>query len=226
MIANLLLSFLIGIGCAREKLPAEAVKPPPAEAVELPQPRYESEMSVEEALKSHRSIRSPKDEPLTLTELSQLLWAAQGVTADWGGRTAPSAGATYPLEVYVVVGDVETLEDGLYHYNPETHTITKKKQGDLRNELANAALGQDMLRKAPISFILTAVYERTTGGYGERGIRYGHMEVGHVGQNIYLQAESLGLGTVVVGAFHDDMVKDTFDIAEEPLYIIPIGKPR
>ncbi len=227
MIANLLLlSFLIGTGCAREKLPAETVELAQVEAVELPQPSYESETSVEEALKSRRSVRSYKDESLTLTELSQLLWAAQGTTADWGGRTAPSAGATYPLEVYVVVGDVGNLEDGLYHYNPETHTITKKKQGDLRNELANAALGQDMLRKAPISFILTAIYERTTGGYGERGIRYVHMEVGHVGQNIYLQAESLGLGTVVVGAFHDDRVKDIFDIAEEPLYIIPVGKPR
>lgn len=218
MIAKLLLSFLIDVGCAGEKLPAEAV--------ELPEPRYESEMSVEEALKSRRSIRVYKDEPLTLTNLSQLLWVAQGITADWGGRTAPSAGATYPLEVYVVVGEVENLEDGLYHYNPKTHTITKKKHGDLRNELANAALGQDMLRKAPISFILTAIYGRTTGRYGERGIRYVHMEVGHVGQNIYLQAETLGLGTVVVGAFYDDRVKDTFGIAEEPLYIIPVGKPR
>ncbi|MEA3432720.1 MAG: SagB/ThcOx family dehydrogenase [candidate division WOR-3 bacterium] len=215
MIAKLLLNFLISVGCAGEKLPAEAV--------ELPEPRYESEMSVEESLKSRRSIRSYKDKPLTITELSQLLWAAQGITADWGGRTAPSAGATYPLEVYVVVGEVENLEDGLYHYNPKTHTIKKKKQGDLRNELANAALGQAMIRKAPISFILTAIYERTTGRYGERGIRYVHMEVGHVGQNIYLQAETLGLGTVVVGAFYDDRVKDTFGIEEEPLYIIPVG---
>lgn len=122
------------------------------------------------------------------------------------------------------MGDVESLEDGLYHYNPKTHTIKKKKQGDLRNELANAALGQAMIRKAPISFILTAIYERTTGRYGKRGIRYVHMEVGHVGQNIYLQAETLGLGTVVVGAFYDDKVKDTFGITEEPLYIIPVGK--
>ena len=227
MLASSLLSFLIGIGCAREKLPAETVElTQPTEAVELPQPRYESETSVEEALKSRRSIRSYKDGSLALTELSQLLWAAQGITADWGGRTAPSASATYPLEVYVVVADVENLEDGFYHYDPKIHTIIRKKQGDLRNDLANAALGQDAIRKAPISFIVTAIYERTTGRYGERGIRYVHIEVGHVGQNIYLQAETLGLGTVVIGAFYDDKVKNAFDIAEEPLYIIPVGKPR
>lgn len=131
---------------------------------------------------------------------------------------------TYPLDVYAVVGDVANLEDGFYLYNPKRHTITKMKQGDLRNELAKTALVQSAIKKAAISMILTANYERTTGRYEERGIRYVHMEVGHAGQNICLQAETLGLGTVVIGAFYDEKVKTVFDIAEEPLYIIPVGK--
>jgi len=193
-------------------------------AMKLPVPRYSSKMSVEEALKSRRSIRSYKDTALSLNEVAQLLWAAQGITVKWGGRTAPSAGATYPLEVYAVVGEVEGLEAGLYHYDPQDHTITKRKTGDLRSALANAALGQTWVRNAPIDLVIAARYERTTRRYGERGIRYVYMEVGHVGQNIYLQAEALGLGTVAIGAFYDDKVKKVLGIEEEPLYIMPVGK--
>ena len=224
MFANLLLIFLIGISCAKEKLPAETEGHYQNEKVKLLQPVYESETSVEQALKLRRSIRAYKSGALTIIELSQLLWAAQGITAAWGGRTAPSAGAIYPLEVYVVVGDVQNLDDGFYHYNPNTHILTKKKSGDLRNDLAQSALGQSAIKNAPISILLAADYKRTTDRYGERGIRYVHMEVGHIGQNIHLQAESLGLGTVVIGAFHDDKVKNTFNIKEEPLYIMPVGK--
>ena len=226
MYFNLLLIALISLSCANEKQPAEAVENANTKAIKLPQPKYESEMSIEQGLKSRRSIRSYKDEPLSLIELSQLLWSAQGITADWGGKTAPSAGATYPLEVYVVTGNVENLDNGFYHYDPKKHSITLKRQGDLRNELANSALGQSAIKNAPISILLAAIYERTTGRYGERGIRYVHIEIGHVGQNIYLQAETLGLGTVAIGAFHDDKVKNAFNIAEEPLYIMPVGKIR
>ena len=193
--------------------------------VKLPEPRPSGEMSVEEALAARRSVRSYQDEALSLTELAQLLWAAQGITAHWGGRTAPSAGATYPLEVYAVVGEVTGLEAGVFHYRPDGHLLVRRTAGDLRGELASAALGQGWVREAPVSLVIAARYERTTGRYGERGVRYVHIEVGHAGQNIYLQAEALGLGTVIVGAFDDQDVKTLLGIEEEPLAIMPVGRP-
>ena len=193
--------------------------------VKLPEPRPSGEMSVEEALAARRSVRSYQDEALSLTELAQLLWAAQGITAHWGGRTAPSAGATYPLEVYAVVGEVTGLEAGVFHYRPDGHLFVRRTVGDLRGELASAALGQEWVREAPVSLVIAARYERTTGRYGERGVRYVHIEVGHAGQNIYLQAEALGLGTVIVGAFDDQDVKTLLGIEEEPLAIMPVGRP-
>ena len=193
--------------------------------VKLPEPRPSGEMSVEEALAARRSVRSYQDEALSLTELAQLLWAAQGITAHWGGRTAPSAGATYPLEVYAVVGEVTGLEAGVFHYRPDGHLFVRRTAGDLRGELASAALGQEWVREAPVSLVIAARYERTTGRYGERGVRYVHIEVGHAGQDIYLQAEALGLGTVIVGAFDDQDVKTLLGIEEEPLAIMPVGRP-
>lgn len=193
--------------------------------VKLPEPRPSGEMSVEEALAARRSVRSYQDEALSLTELAQLLWAAQGITAHWGGRTAPSAGATYPLELYAVVGEVTGLEAGVFHYRPDGHLFVRRTAGDLRGELASAALGQEWVREAPVSLVIAARYERTTGRYGERGVRYVHIEVGHAGQNIYLQAEALGLGTVIVGAFDDQDVKTLLGIEEEPLAIMPVGRP-
>ena len=199
--------------------------------IKLPQPSYRSETSIEEALKRRRSIREYEDKPLTIKHVSQLFWAAQGVTKPdpWlragGFKTAPSAGATYPLEVYMVVkkGGVEGLEPGIYHYLPKTHEIELIKKGDYSKELMKAALDQECVEAAPVNMVITAIYERTTGRYGDRGIRYVHMEVGHVGENIYLQCVSLGLGCVVIGAFHDDQVKEILGVDEAPLYIIPIG---
>ena len=195
--------------------------------IKLPEPRYESETSVEEALSKRRSIRDYSGENLTLNEVSQLLWAAQGITAPpWGGRTAPSAGALYPLELYVVVGDVEGIDKGVYKYSREEHELEKVKEGDIRAELAEAAGGQECVRDAAIDIVFTAVYERTTRKYGERGIRYVHMEAGHAAQNVYLQAVSLDLGTVVIGAFIDDRVKELVNAGEQekPLYIMPVGR--
>lgn len=187
-------------------------------------------MSVEEAILRRRSRRSYTDEPLSLHDISQLVWAAQGITEPaTGKRAAPSAGATYPLEVYVVVGTngVTGLADGVYRYNPVKHQLENVLKGDLRSDLADAALGQDWVREAPVNIVIAAVYERTTGRYGDRGIRYVHMEAGHVGQNLYLQAEARGLGVVVVGAFHDDQVQKLLRLPadEKPLYIIPVGHP-
>lgn len=195
-------------------------------AVELPKPRYHSDTSIEEALLRRRSVRQYTDEPLTIQEVSQLLWAAQGMTGPRGFRTAPSAGATYPLETYLVVGEVKGLVPGVYRYIPREHKLTKLIDGDLRSELSSAALGQEWVEKGAIDIVFTAIYERTTWRYGERGIRYVHMEAGHAAQNLCLQAVALDLETVVVGAFYDDRIRKTLNLGEkeEPLYIIPVGR--
>ena len=194
--------------------------------LKLPEPSYKSPVSIEEAILVRRSIREYADKPLTLKQLSQILWAAQGITERrWGFRAAPSAGATYPLEVYVVVkgGGVEDLDPGIYHYLPASHEIELVKPGDYSRDLMRAALGQEWVLEAAVNLVINAVYERTTRRYGERGYRYVYMEVGHVGQNIYLQCVSLGLACVVIGAFYDDEVKRIVGGIGEPLYIIPVG---
>lgn len=194
--------------------------------VKLPKPRYESEISVEEALLKRRSIRSYKKSPLTLEEVSQLLWAAYGITADWGGKTCPSAGATYPLVIYLVAGEVKDLKSGLYQYIPEEHSLKLVLEKDVRKELMEAAWQQEYILNAPINIVIAANYERTTFRYGERGIRYVHMEVGHCGQNIHLQCETMGLGTVIIGAFNDKEVKRILKIKEDVLYIMPVGRKK
>lgn len=214
--------------------PTESIKTKDMQKIEvggrikLPEPRYMGNTSVEEALSKRRSIRDYSGENLTLNEVSQLLWAAQGITAPWGGRTAPSAGALYPLELYIVVGDVEGIDKGVYKYSREEHELEKVKDGDIRTELAEAAVGQECIRDAAIDIVFTAVYERTTRKYGERGIRYVHIEAGHAAQNVYLQAVSLDLGTVVIGAFIDDRVKELVNAGEQEksLYIMPVGRKR
>lgn len=200
---------------------------PQEKIIKLPKPKYKSEISIEEAILKRRSIRTYKDIPLSIYELSQLLWSAQGITEKrLGLRTAPSAGATYPLEIYIVVGKVTNLESGIYRYNPEKHEIILLYRGDKRIELSNAALGQSSVKFAPITIVITAIYERTTKIYGERGIRYVHMEAGHVAQNIYLQCVSLNLGTVSIGAFKDEEVRKILNLPknEHPLYLMPVGK--
>jgi len=194
--------------------------------IKLPEPRFKSDVSLEETLLQRRSVREYANVDLTLEEASQLLWAAQGVTAEWGGRTAPSAGALYPLEAYLVVGDVENLAPGVYKYKPEGHKLAKVKDEDVREELAKAALEQAYVKEGAIDIVIAAIYERTTKKYGNRGIRYVHMEAGHAAQNIYLQATALNLGMVVIGAFYDDQVKKIMSMPEneEPLYVIPVGK--
>jgi len=198
--------------------------------VELPSPKLRGEMSVEEAISRRRSRRKYSGEPIKVEELSNLLWAAQGITDPVNKfRAAPSAGATYPLEVYVALGKggVEELGEGVYHYDPFEHVLEKLIEGDLSEELCSAAVDQPCVREAPINIILTSIYERTKERYGERGTRYVHIEAGHVGENIYLQAESLSLGTVVIGAFHDEWIQRLLNLPEnqKPLYIIPVGRP-
>lgn len=196
------------------------------ETIKLPEPRFESEISVEEALRARRSIRDYKSEPLTLDEVSQLLWAAQGITSEKGSRAAPSAGALYPLEIYVAIQNVASLSSGVYKYKPHSHELARIIEGDKRMELYNAALDQSAIKDAALALVISVVYERTTEKYGKRGERYAHLETGHAAQNIYLQAVALNLGTVVIGAFDDSEVKKIMNMQDEeqPLYIMPVGR--
>lgn len=197
--------------------------------IKLPSPVQQGTLSLEEIISKRRSERTFRGNPLNINEVGQLLWSAQGITLQPRGfRAVPSAGATFPLEIYVVAGRVNRLQPGLYKYNPHNHSLVKQKEGDLRENLSDAALSQHMIKNAPASFIISADYERTARRYGERATRYVHMEVGHAGQNLNLQAISLGFGAVMVGAFQDEDVKKILDLPEneQPLYIIPIGKPQ
>lgn len=220
---------------ARSREPAETVpsgqEPRKDKEVYLPMPRLSGRVSVEEALARRRSVREYLEEPLSVEEISQIMWAAQGVSEIHNGfRTAPSAGGTYPLEVYLVVktGGVKGLEPGVYKYSPRKHSLRLVRSGDFTRELYEAALEQPWVADAAANIVITAVYRRTTRRYGERGIRYVHMEAGHAGQNVYLQATALGLGSVVIGAFIDERVHELLGrpADEHPLYIIPLGKPR
>lgn len=196
--------------------------------VPLPRAEYEGGTSVERALRSRRSIREYSRAALALQDLSQLLWAAQGITQRDGLRTAPSAGALYPLEIFVVAGNVDGLSSGVYHYVPKSHDLLGLADGDRRKALADAAVGQGWVRRAPVVLVIAAVYERSMRKYGGRGHRYSHIEVGHVAQNVYLQATARGLGTVLVGAFTDDQVQEVLGLPadHEPLGLMPVGHPR
>lgn len=196
------------------------------EPVKLPKPDLTGEQSVELLLQQRRSVRSYQESSLNLAEVGQLLWSAQGVTGAQGLRTAPSAGALYPLQLFVVVGDVNDLSPGIYQYNPEQHSLLKTANGDLRKLLQKAAHDQSCISGAAIIFVFTAIYQRTTWKYGERGVRYVHMEVGHAGQNLFLQAQALHLGTVVVGAFDDDEVRKVLNLDGDmqPLSLMPVGR--
>lgn len=196
------------------------------EIIRLPVPRMESEISIEAALLERQSVRSYSDEPLSLAEIAQLLWSAQGITRPGGYRTAPSAGALYPLEVYLVAGMVNDIPPGVYRYLPDEHALVQTREGDVRSELSQAAIGQKPVEDAPAVIVIAAVYERTTVKYGDRGIQYVHIEVGSAAQNIYLQVVSMNLGTVFIGAFYDEDVREVLGLDEEehPLGIMPVGR--
>jgi len=209
---------------------ASGKTPSPAEKIgamiELPAPRYESSVSLEAALLQRRSVRDYSVEPLTLTEAGQLLWAAQGITDARGGRTVPSAGALYPLEVFLLAGSLDGLPAGVYRYLPHEHALAMVQEGDRRIELYQAALNQEAVKDGAIVIVFAAVYERTQVKYGERGAQYVHIEVGCAAQNVYLQAAALDLGTVFIGAFYDDQVKAVLGLEENevPLGLMPVGR--
>ncbi len=198
-----------------------------ASIVELPPVEVGKGMALGEAIARRRSVRVYSSEAVELWEVSRLLWAAQGITQSAEGlRSVPSAGALYPLEVFLVAGNVRHLPIGVYRYRPQTHQLLGVHQRDVQSELSLAALGQHWVADAALVLIIAADFQRTTAKYGQRGIRYVLMEVGHAAQNVYLECTSLGLGTVLVGAFYDDQVQAILQLPpqEEPLAVLPIGR--
>lgn len=194
-----------------------------AATIGLPEPRLKSDVSIEETLAKRRSIREFTTEKLSMEELGQLLWAAQGITEpSHGYRTSPSAGATYPLEIYVVT------PDGFYQYVPQGHKVRKLGTEDLRPGLARVAGGQKTVGEAGAVFVITAVYERTAAKYRTHATRYVHLEAGHVAQNILLQAVALGLASVPIGGGGNKRVIEALSIPadHEPVYIVSVGKKR
>jgi SagB-type dehydrogenase family enzyme len=195
------------------------------EKITLPAPSFDGKISVEKAIKSRRSIRLYKQEPIAFTQVSQLLWAAQGITGDDGFRTAPSAGATYPLEIYLVAGKITDLTSGVYKYLNKDHALARISDGDNRTELSDAALSQEWIAQAPMAIVICGIYERTSKKYGENAPKYVHMEVGCAAQNVYLQATALGLGTTFVGAVQEGKIASILhlDKNEHALCILPVG---
>ena len=227
IVASLVVDVLLG--AVRFVTPRGDIDWDPVAVVDLPRPRGQSEHSVEAVIADRRSRRTYADEPLTQADLGQLLWAAQGITdRSSSHRAAPSAGALYPLELYVVVGDpgVTDLATGVYRYRPETHQLARGSTEDVQTALADAAVDQRFVERAPVDIVVCGVDARTTGKYGTRGKRrYVPMEAGHAGQNIYLQAEARGLSTVAIGAFDDGEVLDVLGAStnQRPLYVFPVG---
>lgn len=199
-----------------------------SETIALPKPALTGSTSLEELLAKRRSIREYPVTTLKLAEIGQLLWAAQGITHPQGYRTAPSAGALYPLQLYLVVRALEDLAPAVYGYDPDRHHLVKMQEGDRRNLLASAALGQDWLANAAAIVVFAADYKRTTHKYGQRGKRYVHMEAGHAAENLFLQANALDLNTVIVGAFDEEEVASVLGlpVQEQPLILMPIGRKQ
>ncbi|HUV08337.1 MAG TPA: SagB/ThcOx family dehydrogenase [Spirochaetia bacterium] len=188
-------------------------------------------LSLEECIHRRTSVRSFLKLSLRLDEISQLLWAAGGMTVDGitgPSRSSPSAGGIYPLSIYLVAGRVEGLRDGLYRYAWRDHTLELRKPGDLRDSLARAALSQMFIAEAPATIVIAGDYSKTIRKYGNRGKdRFVPMDAGHAAENLCLQAVAIDLGTVTVGAFDDRAVKRVLDLTEEePLYLLPFGRPK
>jgi SagB-type dehydrogenase family enzyme len=202
-----------------------------ASKVKLPTPDFEG-LSVEEAIRKRRSERYFADKPMTLEQLAQMLLSAGGITYSsngWDFRAAPSGGALYPMEIYVIALNVGTLANGLYHFQVSDNTLELIKEGDFGRQIHKASNEQEAVGTSPVTLILTARFDRSTVKYGDRGYRYIYIEAGAICENIYLEATSLGLGTVAVGAFHDDALNRLLEIDginEAALLVMPVGIPR
>ncbi|KPK25391.1 MAG: hypothetical protein AMJ61_12145 [Desulfobacterales bacterium SG8_35_2] len=201
---------------------------PEIKVITLPKPDTEGTVPLESTLQKRRSVRYYKDSSISIKLISQLLWSAQGITNQQGFRTAPSAGALYPLELYITAINVDGLETGIYKYSTADHTLMLTSQGDYSQKLLKAALWQDAISQAPAVFVISGVEKKTTSKYGNRGVRYIYIEAGHAAQNLCLQAEALGLGSVTIGAFTDHEVARILQMqkGEAPIYIIPVGQAK
>ena len=202
-------------------------------SVTLPPPLPpENVLSITEALQKRRSIRKYSSKALTINQLSFLLWGTDGVSltvGDFNLRTAPSAGALYPIETYILVNRVEGITPGLYHYAVKEHSLESLKEGELGPDFARAAMGQRTCAEAPVVFIWTAIFGRTTYRYHERGYRYVYLDVGHIAENMALTATAMGLASCQIGAYFDDEI-DTllcFDgVSESVVYLSVVGYPN
>lgn len=228
-IGRLLLAALAFVVLLLAAAPVAGARPEGANmnAIPLPPPRLVGHVPLEQALQQRRTVREFSGAPLALADLGQLLWAAQGVTGADDHRTAPSAGALYPLELVVVAGNVAGLAPGTYAYVPARHALTMLAAGDRRAAVAAAALDQRWLEAAPAVVVFCAVPARTTRKYGSRGIQYIYIETGHAAQNLLLQAQALGLGAAPVGAFDEARLARALPLAAgwAPLYVMPVGAP-
>lgn len=202
------------------------------EIIDLPEVDEGKTDSLHEALETRKSVRQYSKESLSLEKLSYLLWASTGVQREERGRefrTAPSAGALYPIETYLVVNDVEDLEKGLYHYRIKEHKLEQLETDNLRDDIVDAALGQNMCGQAPVVFVWSAIFNRTMWKYQDRGYRYVFMDAGHIAENLALSAASMDLGTCQIGAFFDDQVDDVIGVdgeEEKSIYMTVVGHPK
>jgi SagB-type dehydrogenase family enzyme len=224
------------LGSSKKTAPAFSKGAPPpayktyseAMKIKLPPPEYNG-LRLEEAIRRRRSVRKYAKLPLTLAQLSQLLYAAQGITGQSHGlsmRSAPSAGALYPMEIYPVINNVSGLKQGIYHYAVKEHALEQLRTGDFSSQIASACLKQEAAGTAQVCIVLGCIFARLCYKYGERGYRYALIEAGHIGQNIYLQATSLGMGAVAMGAFYDDKLNELLGIdaeQETAIYVLAVG---
>lgn len=198
-----------------------------SDVITLPQPHTDGGMSIEKALLERRSVRSFTNEPVTLEEVSQLCWAAQGVTDEKGHRTSPSAMASYPLEVYLLAANVTGLPAGVYHYSPQGHNLTVVSEGNRIPDLFGASAGgkEDWRKSAPAVFIVTGVFERINRIPGEDLSRFVHVEAGTASENLLLEVVSLGLGATYTAGFDANMTREVLAPSsdETPIAVLPVG---
>jgi SagB-type dehydrogenase family enzyme len=223
-IASASLAAMLGAVCPVRAAPQAAEQG----RLTLPEPAVTGTMSIEEALNRRRSVREYSQQPITLKELSQLLWAAQGISGPRGMRTAPSAGALYPLRLYVVGSQVTSLSPGLYAYRPHVHALDQIVADNVFARLIDATFKQQWMRDASAVIVIAADYAVTASRYGARAERFVNIEVGHAAQNVYLQAAGLNVATVMVGAFDEAQVAKVLRLpqAERPIALMPVGKPK
>lgn len=202
---------------------------PEAKKILLEKPQVISKLAFDEIIKKRKSIRDFSDKPISLNQLSYLLWASTGIQRKEYGyefRTAPSAGALYPIETYLVVNSVEGISAGIYHYSIKDHNLEQLKIGDFSNEIALAALDQVMCEYASVVFIWTAIFNRSKWKYDQRAYRYIYLDCGHIAENLALAATNINLGSCQIGALYDDEVNDIISvdgINESTIYMSVVG---